>query len=148
MAQAAAFGFLKPKPEPWAVTSPSDSLWQLRLPTARARHGRLQALSLSRHNTNYRSYCKRKSANWHFNFQLQEFQKSQEYLYGKLQSFFHSLCRPTPSWWASSTSLRLWRDYLSYWTQSWRRRRNAWVCSWKRKCNNMYPMLTGTFMGL
>ena len=49
-AWAAAFGFVKPKPEPWAVTSLSDGLWWPQLPTAQL--GRLQALSLSRQITN------------------------------------------------------------------------------------------------
>ena len=48
-AWAVASGFWYLKPEPWAVTGLSDSLWWPRLPTAQL--GRLKALSLSRHNT-------------------------------------------------------------------------------------------------
>ena len=49
-AWAAASGFWDLKPEPQANLSRVDGFWQLRLPTAR--HGRLWALSLSRHITN------------------------------------------------------------------------------------------------
>src|SRR5271155_5370333 len=50
--QSRGSGFSNMKPEPWAARGLTDGFWRPRLPTAR--HGRLQALGLSRHITTRR----------------------------------------------------------------------------------------------